>query len=140
MLTIDARAPGRARPLVPCWEMSLPPWIDNGCGPPTLRALISRIVAADLDACNEQRDGRHLLYVLTKMDVADPLSDPGELDHVVHHGCYAVEAIAKALRAFEDGRYAVVIDGHEERDLDTKLFLGPDTHITFLRHPVVARA
>jgi hypothetical protein len=118
----------------------MPSWIDSRCGPPTLRALISRIVAADWDACNEQGDGRHLLYVLTKMDVADHPADAGvDLDRVVHRGCNTVEAIAKALRAFEDGRYAVVIDGHEERDLDTKLFLGPDTHVTFLRHALVAR-
>ncbi len=140
LLTIEARAPGRTQPLLPCWQMSLPSWIDSRCGPPTLRALISRIVAADLDARREQLDTRHVLHILTKLEVWDHPADAAVAIDQVHEGCTTVEAIAKALWAFEAGRYSVVIDGHKERDLDAKLFLGPDTHITFVCHPVVARA
>lgn len=135
MLTIDARAPGRHQPLIPQWHIPLPPEPVGRSEPLTLRALISRVVAAEVDAFRERRDDRRLLHVLTTKDIADGVAcgriDSGgrNLDQEVD----TVQAIATALKAFEDGLYVVLIDGREQRDLDEQVFPGPDSHMTFLR-------
>ena len=47
-------------------------------------------------------------------------------------------AVATALQAFEDGLYLVIIDGHEQRELDCEVYLTPESHITFLRLVMIA--
>jgi hypothetical protein len=42
-------------------------------------------------------------------------------------------AVAAALRGFEDGLYAVVLDGAEQRDLDRQVYLTEESRLVFLR-------
>jgi hypothetical protein len=142
MVTIDVRAPGRRRPLIPQWQIPLPPDPNGRAEPLTLRALISRIVAEEVEAFRHRQDERRLVHVLTGDEIGEGVArgriDPGgrTLHQVVDTG----QSVGVALQAFEDGLYLVLLDGREQRDLDEQVFLGPDSHVTFLRLVMLAGA
>lgn len=142
LLTIDARAPGRRRPLIPQWQIPLPPDPLGRGEPLTLRALISRIVAAEVAAFRERQEQRNLVRVLSAAEI-DEGARRGKVDaggRELHQTVDEGQAIGTALQAFEDGLYLVVLDGREQRDLDEQVFPGPDSHLTFLRLVMLAGA
>ena len=133
MLTVQARATGRRRPLAP--DRTLPPPEPGGWGAQTLRDLIERVVREEVAALEERQSERTFLRVLTERDLADgaergrfvpggrprgPKADPDA-------------AVGVALQAFEDGVYLVLVDGEQQRDLDAQVFVDDDTTLTFLR-------
>jgi len=142
MVTIHVRAPGRRRPLIPQWQIPLPPAASDRAEPLTLRALITRIVADEVAAFRARQADRRLVHVLTAGEIADGVArgrvDPGgrALDQEVDEG----RAAGTALQAFEDGLFLVLIDGREQRALDEQIFLGPDSTVTFLRLVMLAGA
>ena len=142
MVTIEARAAGKRKPLIPQWQIPLPP-DETGRGEPlTLRKLIGRIVVAEVAAFDARQEQRRLVHVLS----------PAEIEHGVARGkidsggrqldqeVVPEQAVGNALQGFEDGIYLVLIDGREQRDLDEQIFLGPDSHVTFLRLVMLAGA
>jgi hypothetical protein len=135
VLTIEARAVGKRRALIPNWQIPLPPEMTDRSEPLTLRSLISRIVRAEVGAFRERQAERRLVRVLSEPLIAEGAShgkvDPGgrRIDQPVD----AEVAVGAALQAFEDQLYLVLIDGREHRDLDEQVFPGPDSTITFLR-------
>lgn len=142
MLTIDARAPGRRRPLIPDWQIPLPP-DEVGRGEPlTLRRLISRIVAEEVRAFGRRQDERRLVRILSAREI-DEGAATGRVDsggRELHQEVDEGQAIGVALQAFEDGLYLVLLDGREQRDLDEQIFPGPDSRVTFLRLTMLAGA
>ncbi len=142
MLTIDARAPGRRRPLIPQWQIPLPPDPTGRGEPLTLRALISRIVLAEVAAFRDRQATRNLVRVLSAAEI-DEGAATGRVDaggRTLHQVVDDGAAVGTALQAFEDGLYLVLIDGREQRDLDEQVFPGPDSHVTFLRLVMLAGA
>jgi hypothetical protein len=120
----------------------LPPDPTGRGEPLTLRALISRIVAQEVAAFRERQERRSLVQVLSAREIADGAAK-GKVDsggRELHQVVDAGQAIATALRAFEDGLYLVILDGKEQRDLDEQVFPGPDSHVTFLRLVMLAGA
>src|SRR5688572_20651687 len=79
LLTIDARAPGRRRPLIPQWQIPLPPDATGRAEPLTLRALISRIVAAEVAAFRDRQETRNLVRVLSAREI-DEGAAKGKVD------------------------------------------------------------
>ena len=142
MLTIDARAPGRRRPLIPEWKIPFPPDPTGRGEPLTLRVLISRIVLGEVAAFRDRQAARNLVRVLSAAEIDEGIErgkvDPGgrPLEQPVDDGA----AVGTALQAFEDGLYIVLLDGREQRDLDEQVFPGPDSHLTFLRLVMLAGA
>jgi hypothetical protein len=142
MPTIDVRAPGRRRPLIPGWQIPIPPEPTGRSEPLTLRRLITQVVAAEVAAFGERQERRRLVHVLTADEIDTGVArgrvDPGgrTLDQPVNE----TVAIGVALQAFEDGLDLVLLDGREQRDLDEQVFLGPDSHMTFLRLTALAGA
>jgi hypothetical protein len=135
VLTIDARAPGRRRPLIPQWQIPLPPDPTAHGEPLTLRALISRIVLHEVAAFRERQETRNLVRVLSVQEI-DEGAAKGKVDaggRELHQRVSDGQAVGTALQAFEDGLYLVLLDGREQRDLDEQVFPGPDSHVTFLR-------
>ena len=134
MPTIEARATGRRRELLPRWQLPLPPSAGGDAGL-TLRELIARVVREELAAhLKRARDGR-LVRILSERDIEAGLeagrvssgggSPPRPVD--------SDEAVGLALQAFEDGLYLVVIDGRQHEDLEEQVILGEDSTVTFLR-------
>ena len=135
MVTIETRAVGRRRPLLPSWQLPTPPEPAAREEPLTLRALITRIVHEEVAAFRQRQADRRFVRVLSERQLSEGALagriDPAAHDHVDKVDAGA--AVATALVGFEDGLYLVVIDGKEHRDLDEQVFLGPDTVVTFLR-------
>ncbi len=135
MVTIETRALGRRRPLLPSWQLPTPPDPAARDEPLTLRALITRIVQQEVAAFRQRQADRRFVRVLSERQLSEGALagrvDPATHDHVdkVDEGA----AVGTALIGFEDGLYLVVIDGREHRDLDEQVILGPDTTVTFLR-------
>jgi hypothetical protein len=142
LLTIDAKAPGRRRPLIPQWQIPLPPDPTGRAEPLTLRALISRIVASEVAAFRERQETRNLVRVLSAQEI-DEGAARGKVEsggRQLHQEVNEGQAIGTALQAFEDGLYLVILDGREQRNLDEQIFPGPDSHLTFLRLVMLAGA
>jgi hypothetical protein len=135
VLTIETRALGRRRPLLPSWQLPIPPEPREREEPLTLRALITRIVAEEVAAFRERQKDRRFVRVLSERQLSEGAL-AGRIDPAAHERVDKVDAnaaVATALIGFEDGLYLVVIDGKEHRDLDEQVIVGPDTTVTFLR-------
>lgn len=135
MVTIETRAVGRRRPLLPSWQLPTPPEPAAREEPLTLRALITRIVHEEVAAFRRRQADRRFVRVLSERQLSEGAL-AGRIDPAAHDHADKVDAaaaIATALVGFEDGLYLVVIDGTEHRDLDAQVVLGPDTVVTFLR-------
>lgn len=140
LLTISARAMGKRKPLVPDWQVPWPPDEHDGGEPLTLRLLITRIVIQEVQAFKERQEKGRLSRILTERQIEEGLAkgrvDSGgrDLDQAVN----PEEAVARALLAFEDGLYLVILDGEEQRELDRQIFLQPDSHVVFVRLVMLA--
>jgi hypothetical protein len=135
VVTIETRAVGRRRPLLPSWQLPTPPEPAAREEPLTLRALITRIVHEEVAAFRRRQADRRFVRVLSERQLSEGAL-AGRIDPAAHDHADKVDvaaAIATALVGFEDGLYLVVIDGTEHRDLDAQVVLGPDTVVTFLR-------
>ena len=138
MLTISGKTLGRKKPLFADWSIPFPP--DLGEGGLTLRQLITRVVAAEVEAFRKRQTEQQLLHALTA-----PAIEKGVTRGKVNMGGRNLkqevdedEAVATALQAFEDGLYLVIVDGQEQRDLEGEVHVRPDSHVTFVRLAMLA--
>ena len=135
MITVEARATGRRRPLVPAWQIPLDPPYAEGGEALTLRRLISRFVREEVRAFRERQNERRLLHVLSQRDIETGV-ERGRIDsggRVLYQDVDEDDSVGVALEGFEDGLYLVLIDGLHHKDLDEQVFPGPDSTVTFLR-------
>ncbi len=135
MLTVDAKVLGRKKPLFSDWSVALPP--DDGAAdePWTLRRLITQIVHAEVLAFRERQEERKLTKALTAEQIDRGLAK-GKVDMGGRDLKQKVDpeaAVATALQAFEDGIYLVILDGEQQRDLDSEIHVRPDSRMTFVR-------
>lgn len=144
MVLVTTRALGRRRPLFDDWSVDLPPEVGRGGDGDglTLRALIERVVRAEVAAFRgRQREGT-LLRVLSESEIASSAAS-GRVLPGGRPASPAVDedaAVAVALAGFEDGLYLVVLDGAEQRNLDAQVYVRPDSRLTFLRLTFLAGA
>ena len=144
-ITVAGRAVGSRRPLFADFSVPVPPAANGGDGGLTLRQLVARVVAAEVDAFRDRQDARRLDRVLSPTAIAqgiargkvDPAAKPAAVtDQTVDTDA----AVAHAWQAFEDGIYLVLIDDVEHRDLDAQVYLRPDSRLTFIRLVFLAGA
>jgi hypothetical protein len=69
MLTIEARLTGRRRPLIPHWQIPLPPEFTGAGRPRTLRELIAAIVEEEVRAVRERQVERRVVRVLSESEI-----------------------------------------------------------------------
>ena len=139
MLTISGKALGRRKPLFTDWSIPLPP--DLGGEGRTLRDLIVKVVNAEVLAFKERQEQRRVFRALTARDI-----EAGAVRGKIESGGSQVPlqpvdadaAIATALQAFEDGLYLVIVDGLEQKRLDSPLYLHSDSRVTFVRLTMLA--
>jgi hypothetical protein len=140
---VETRILGKKPRALDGWSVPIDPDTgDGGDGGLTLRALITRIVRGEVAAFAERERARRFVRVLSEREVAagaaagkvDPGGRPptGPVD--------AEHAVAAALQGFEDGLYLVVLDGQEQRDLDTPVYLTTESRMVFLRLTFLAGA
>lgn len=141
-LLISGRSLGRRRQkLFDDFSIPFLPEMGDG-GSLTLRELIARIVAGEIDAFLHRQEERRLTRVLSR-DQLERAASIGKIDFGGNDADASVDlaaAIQAAHQAFEDGLYLVVIDDIEQRDLDAQVYLRPDSRITFIRLTFLAGA
>jgi hypothetical protein len=135
VLTIEARAAGRRRPLLPNWELPPPPELAGGGAPLTLAELIARVVRSEVAAFEKRkRDGRFMRLLSEDQIAAEAMR--GRVDPAGRAPVGRVDeeaSVGTALESFEDGRYLVLIDGRQYERLDEQVLLGTESTVTFLR-------
>jgi len=140
MLTIEARALGRKKPLVPEWSVPVPPAAAGGDGALTLRELIAGIVRQEVQAFRGRQEARRFLRVLSPEEIEEGAAR-GKVDMGGHDLQPEVDeeaAVAAALQAFQDGLYLVILDGEEQKELERPVRLRAESRLTFLRLTLLA--
>ncbi len=140
---IETRTIGRkARPL-DGWAIPNPPVDHEGDGSDlTLRALIARVVRAEVAAFGQRERARRLVRVLSDTEISAG-AERGKIDSGGRPTTGQVDvehAVGAALQGFEDGLYLVILDGVELRDLDREVYVTPDSKLVFLRLAFLAGA
>ena len=144
-IVVSGKTLGRRKPLFEDFSVPLPPdegGDGTGDGGMTLRDLVSRIVLHEVKAFHDRQDRRRFLRSLSAREI-DQGVEAGKVDAGGREDPNRVDpdaAVAAALQGFEDGLYLVVLDGQEQRDLDTQIYPRPDSRITFVRLVFLAGA
>jgi hypothetical protein len=139
MITISGKALGRKKPLFSDFSIPFPPDLGDG-GAVTLRDLIERVVRGEVEAFKQRQEERKLVRALTSSDI-DKGAARGKIDmggRDLKQEVDVDQAIGTALEAFEDGLYLVIVDGQEQRNLDSQIFLQPDSRVAFVRLTMLA--
>ena len=140
---IETRIVGRRSKPLDGWAVRPPPGADEDGGEGlTLRRLIARIVLAEVSAFTRRENARRLLRVLSEREIADG-TQRGRVDPGGRPPTGPVDAdaaVAAALQGFEDGLYLVILDGVEQRDLDSQVYPTPESRLVFLRLTFLAGA
>jgi hypothetical protein len=134
MLTIEARATGRRRDLIPQWQLPIDNLVPAG-SPLTLREFIERVVRAEVAGFEERQADRRLVHFLSAQQIGDQ-AERGRVDfggRDVGQEPDVEESVGVAFESFEDGVYLVLIDGQQYESLDEQVNVGTDSHVTFLR-------
>lgn len=136
MITVEVRALGRRKALVPEWSIPTSNDLgDHGDEGLTLRELIERVVREQVRAFKKRQEARKFVRALTEREIAEGQTrgkiDPGGRD--LKQEVNADHAVANALQAFEDGLYLVLIDDVEQKSLDAQVWISANTRMLFLR-------
>ena len=112
--------------------------VDRDYGPvglTTLRRLITDLVHREVAGYESRRQAQQVLRVLTPADLA-----AGQISgRITSGGRHVPEAppvdvaVARALEAFGDGLYLVVLDGRQVEDLDAPLDVAPSSRLRLVR-------
>jgi len=131
-LLVEAKRIGQRRPIFSGWRIDLP---ESSGDHIRLRDLITRVVLEEVEAFQKRQQERLLARVLSPAEIeAGRIKgkiDSGERD--LQQQVDPDEAVGVALQAFEDGLYYVFIDGVQQTNLDSEVFLQPESQLTFLR-------
>jgi hypothetical protein len=140
-LVISTRALGKTTPLLADFSVPPPASIGEG-GEQRLRDLIEHIVRQEVASFTDRLAKRRFDRVLTAKQIQAGAA-AGKIDPAGKSDKQRVdvdEAVDAALLAFEDGLYLVLVDEVERRDLEERLYLQPDSRITFIRLAFIAGA
>ena len=132
MLTVEFKTTGK-RERAPSFGVPLPDGATDGGL--TLRELIALAVREELAAFSERRLERTFAQVLTEQRIAAGLA-AGRIDSGQRHTAPPPSpqvAVGTAIEAFEDGLFLVLVDGHQQTELDAEVFVAADSTVTFVR-------
>jgi hypothetical protein len=125
------------------WSVPSPPPEDGGGGSEvTLRQLIARVVRGEVEAFEQRQRANRLLRVLSEREIAAGATT-GKIDSGGRPPSEPVDedaAVGIALQGFEDGLYLVILDGVEQKTLDQRVYVRPDSRLVFLRLSFLAGA
>ena len=143
-MVIETRIAGKKARALDRWSVPTPPGDDSGDGGNgiTLRDLITRVVIAEVAAFDQREQARRLVRVLSDTEIADGATR-GKIDsggRTPTGPVNAQVAVGAALQGFEDGLYLVILDGVEQRSLDSQVFPKPTSQLVFLRLTFLAGA
>ncbi|HEX3157310.1 MAG TPA: hypothetical protein VHQ45_02240 [Gemmatimonadaceae bacterium] len=143
-MLIETRILGKKASPLDRWSIPDPPMpAERGDGDSfTLRDLITRVVHDQVSAFERREQARRFVRVLSHAEVADGAArgkvDPG--GRAPTGPVDAEAAVGAALQGFEDGLFLVMLDGVEQRSLDSPVYLTPESKLVFLRLTFLAGA
>ena len=142
-MLVEARVAGKKVRLLDRWSIPTPPLEGGGGdGGLTLRALITRVVLAEVEAFGERQRRRRLVSVLSQRAI-DAGAAAGKVDpggHPIGTPADPDAAVGAALQGFEDGLYLAILDGIEQTELDRQIHPTADSRLVFLRMTFLAGA
>jgi hypothetical protein len=141
-MVVETRVAGKRVRLLDRWSIPTPPLDGAGDDGLTLRALITRVVRAEVSAFDERMRRRRLVSVLSRQAI-DEGAAKGKIDaggHAPGQAADAEVAIGAALQGFEDGLYLVILDGVEQTKLDAQVYPSAESQLVFLRLTFLAGA
>jgi hypothetical protein len=142
-MLVQTRVAGKKVRLLDRWSIPAPP-LEGGEGDDgvTLRALIARVVLAEVRAFGARQRRRRLVSVLSERTI-DAAAETGKIDpggRAVDSPVDTDAAVGAALQGFEDGLYLVILDGVEQTELDRQIYPTADSQLVFLRLTFLAGA
>lgn len=137
---VEGKVAGQKRPLFTDWRIDLPPVWETSGDRLKLRDLISAIVSKEVGEFKNRQEARKLDRIMSRAEIEtgvvkgkiDP--EAKDLKQVVN----LEAAIATALEAFTDGLYFVFIDGIQQTNLESEVYLKPNSKVVFLRLTALA--
>jgi hypothetical protein len=139
---IETRVLGKKSRPLDGWAVPTPPESGDEGERLTLRSLIERVVRAEVQAFTSRERAQRLVRVLSEASIAEGAVrgrvDPG--GRPAGETVNPERAVGAALQGFVDGLYLVVIDGAEQRDLESQVFVNADSKVVFLRLTFLAGA
>ncbi len=134
-IIIEGKILGQKRPLFTDWRIDSPPIWEIGGNRQKLRDLITHVVTEEVQAFRIRQDEQRLAKIMSRAEIEQGSRrgkvDPGERE--LKQEVNQDEAIATALQAFEDGLYYVFIDNVQQSNLNSEIYLKPDSRVTFIR-------
>src|SRR5207244_1429752 len=134
--TVQIKLAGRRRSPVADFALA-PPGDGHGSGSPsTLRELIARVVRQEVDAFAARQQENLFLRALTAEEIEASAAAGAVRSGGSEVGVQEVDveaAVERALQAFEDGIYLVLVDREQCSRLDEQVYIGEDSTVTFLR-------
>ena len=132
----------KVRPLDGWSVPSPPPESSGGDSDLTLRQLIARVVRGEVEAFDRRQRANRLLRVLSEREITAGATT-GKIDSGGRPPSAPIDedvAVGVALQGFEDGLYLVILDGVEQKTLDQRVYVRPDSRLVFLRLSFLAGA
>lgn len=126
-LDVPTRVYGHGNPQEPCVVAFPEPRLS-------LRGIIALKVQAEVEKANRSRQQQPLPLSVRYLTDEELLPnhggtvEPARRREIDRHA-----EVAKALKAFRERRYFVVLDGHRLEDLDGVITLTPATKLQFIR-------
>jgi hypothetical protein len=135
VITVQTKAAGSSRPIVPEFELPPPDDQRQGSSPATLRDLIARTVRHEVDAFRGRQLDNRFLRALSREQIEAAVEigavRSGGVD--LEQELDVDDAVSTALQAFEDGLYYVFVDRAQCHSLDEQVQLTENSAVLFLR-------
>lgn len=132
-INVEGKVIGKRRPIFSDWSVPIPPCQLNS--PFTLRALITCVVRAEVQAFQQRQTEQKLQQFLSKNAIHQGLVEgkvtlgDRDFEQVVDQEA----AIETAIMGFIDGLYYVFLDDVQQEELDATVHLKLDSRLTFIR-------
>ncbi|MMZ58395.1 hypothetical protein [Aneurinibacillus migulanus] len=114
--------------------------IELASSPETLRQLITEIVIASVKEFNDSL-GEHAIFMYLTEEELESKAALGKVGFAEKHNATKEDeqkAVERALLAFEDGLYKVLINKQEIESLDTKLTVQENDRLVFIKLTMLA--
>jgi hypothetical protein len=134
-IVVEGKVLGQKQPLFTDWNIKLPPLYQRDGDRIKLRDLITCVVVKEVEAFQKRQDQRKLARILAPAEIEQGVRS-GKIDSGERNLKQEVnvdEAVGTALQAFEDGLYFVFVDGLQQTDLDSEVYLKNKSAVTFVR-------
>ena len=134
-IKVDGKVLGRRRPVFTDWPVPLPKNTGGEGSSLTLRDLIICVVRHEAGAFKDRQETRRLQKILSPADIRQGL-DQGKVtmgDSALDQPIDIEAAVEIALMGFIDGLYYVFLDDVQQENLDERVYLKPNSRLTFLR-------